>query len=184
MKKECRLLFTLVALFTVSACSSLPEELNARNESVLTDYKTFAKQQGQVTEEVRLGGVIAKVDNLSDKTRIELVNLPISKEGKPDIGQEPSGRFVVYLPGYLEPVAFSQGRLMTVVGQAGGEEKGKIGDYDYVFPVIQAYGHRLWTIEERVRVYDTSTYLYPCYSISCRQRRDFPRDGKIIKDVN
>ncbi|EMQ2875871.1 Slp family lipoprotein [Vibrio navarrensis] len=184
MKKEFRLLFTLVALFTVSACSSLPEELNARNESVLTDYKTFAEQQGQVAEEVRLGGVIAKVDNLSDKTRVELVNLPINKQGKPDIDQEPSGRFVVYLPGYLEPVVFSQGRLMTVVGQAGGEEQGKIGDYDYVFPVIQAYGHRLWTIEERVRVYDTSTYLYPCYSISCRQLRDFPRDGKIIKDVN
>ncbi|POF60243.1 starvation-inducible protein, partial [Vibrio vulnificus] len=33
------------------------------------------------------------------------------------------------------------------------------------------------------RVYDTSSYLYPCYSITCRQMRDFPRDGKIIQDV-
>ncbi len=86
-----------------------------------------------MSEDVRLGGIIAKVDNFKDKTRLEIVNLPISKSGKPDIDEEPTGRFVAYFDGYLEPVAFSEGRLVTVVGKGAGEEEGKIGEHGYIF---------------------------------------------------
>jgi outer membrane lipoprotein len=179
-----QILLVLFAVFGLSACSSLPEELNATTEQVLTDYKAFAESQGQVNNDVRLGGIIAKVDNFKDKTRIEIVNLPISPSGQPDINEEPTGRFAVYFDGYLEPVAFSQGRLVTVVGQSAGEEEGKIGEHEYIFPVINGHGNRLWKIEERVRMYDTPNYFYPCYSINCRMlRHDFPQDGKVIKQV-
>ncbi len=90
-----------------------------------------------MSEDVRLGGIIAKVDNFKDKTRLEIVNLPISKSGKPDIDEEPTGRFIAYFDGYLEPVAFSEGRLLTVVGKGAGEEEGKIGEHEYVFPIIK-----------------------------------------------
>lgn len=174
----------LLAAFGLSACSSLPEELNATTEQVLTDYKTFAELQGLANSDVRLGGIIAKVDNLKDKTRVEIVNLPISETGKPDISAEPAGRFAVYFDGYLEPVAFSKGRLVTVVGKSAGEEEGKIGEREYIFPLMKGQGYRLWTIEERVRTYDTPLFLYPCYSINCRmERHDFPQDGRIIKQV-
>ncbi|WP_243976272.1 Slp family lipoprotein [Vibrio natriegens] len=174
----------LLAAFGLSACSSLPEELNATTEQVLTDYKTFAESQGLVNSDVRLGGIIAKVDNFKDKTRVEIVNLPISEMGKPDISAEPAGRFAVYFDGYLEPVAFSKGRLVTVVGKSAGEEEGKIGEREYIFPLMKGQGYRLWTIEERVRTYDTPLFLYPCYSINCRmERHDFPQDGRIIKQV-
>ncbi|ANQ16477.1 Slp family lipoprotein [Vibrio natriegens] len=174
----------LLAAFGLSACSSLPEELNATTEQVLTDYKTFAESQGLVNSDVRLGGIIAKVDNFKDKTRVEIVNLPISETGRPDISAEPAGRFSVYFDGYLEPVAFSKGRLVTVVGKSAGEEEGKIGEREYIFPLMKGQGYRLWTIEERVRTYDTPLFLYPCYSINCRmERHDFPQDGRIIKQV-
>ncbi|WP_187992447.1 Slp family lipoprotein [Vibrio harveyi] len=184
MKLSGRIFLVIIAAFGLSACSSLPEELNASTEQVLTDYQAFAEDQGQAANDVRLGGVIAKVDNLKDQTRLEIVNLPISKSGKPDIDQEPTGRFAVYFDGYLEPVAFSKGRIITVVGKGAGEEEGKIGEYQYIFPVIKGDGYRLWKIEERVRMYDTPTYYYPCYSINCRMMRsDFPQDGKVIKKV-
>ncbi|ELB2258744.1 Slp family lipoprotein [Vibrio parahaemolyticus] len=184
MKVFGRLFLVLVATFGLSACSSLPEELNASTEQVVTDYKAFAESQGELTNDVRLGGIIAKVDNFKDKTRLEIVNLPINKSGKPDIDQEPTGRFAVYFDGYLEPVAFSQGRLVTIVGKGAGEEEGKIGEHEYVFPLVKGQGYRLWKIEERVRMYDSPTYFYPCYSINCRMlRNDFPQDGKVIKQV-
>ncbi|AXY01580.1 Slp family lipoprotein [Vibrio alfacsensis] len=184
MKFSGRILLVIVSAFWLSACSSLPEELNASTEQVVTDYEVFAQKQGQTTTDVRLGGVIANVENLQNKTRLEIVNLPISKSGKPDLNQEPTGRFAVYFDGYLEPVAFSEGRLITVVGKGAGEEQGRIGEHRYVFPIIQGDGYRLWKIEERVRMYDTPTYYYPCYSINCRMwRNDFPQDGKVIKQV-
>ncbi|MDF4852315.1 Slp family lipoprotein, partial [Vibrio parahaemolyticus] len=172
MKVFGRLFLVLVAAFGLSACSSLPEELNASTEQVVTDYKVFAESQGELTNDVRLGGIIAKVDNFKDKTRLEIVNLPINKSGKPDIDQEPTGRFAVYFDGYLEPVAFSQGRLVTIVGKGAGEEEGKIGEHEYVFPLVKGQGYRLWKIEERVRMYDSPTYFYPCYSINCRMLRN------------
>ncbi len=179
-----QILLALFAVVGLSACSSLPEELNATTEQVLTDYKTFAESEGITSQDVRLGGIIAKVDNLKDKTRVEIANLPISESGKPDISEEPNGRFAVYFDGYLEPVAFSQGRLVTVVGKSAGEEAGKIGEHEYIFPLIKGQGYRLWTIEERVRTYDTTSYFYPCYSINCRMlRHDFPQDGRVIKQV-
>ncbi len=139
MKVFGRFFLALFATVGLSACSSLPEELNASTELVVTDYKAFAESQGgQVSEDVRLGGIIAKVDNFKDKTRLEIVNLPISKSGKPDIDEEPTGRFVAYFDGYLEPVAFSEGRLVTVVGKgAGGEEEGKIGEHGYIFRLLR-----------------------------------------------
>ncbi|MDF4308141.1 starvation-inducible protein, partial [Vibrio parahaemolyticus] len=52
------------------------------------------------------------------------------------------------------------------------------------FPLVKGQGYRLWKIEERVRMYDSPTYFYPCYSINCRMlRNDFPQDGKVIKQV-
>lgn len=125
MKVFGRLFLVLVAAFGLSACSSLPEELNASTEQVVTDYKAFAESQGELTNDVRLGGIIAKVDNFKDKTRLEIVNLPINKSGKPDIDQEPTGRFAVYFDGYLEPVAFSQGRLVTIVAKGPVKKKAK-----------------------------------------------------------
>ncbi len=184
MKFSGRIFLVLFAVFGVSACSSLPDELNATTEQVLTDYKVFAESQGQVSSDVRLGGVIAKVDNLKGQTRLEIVNLPISKSGKPDIEQDPRGRFAAYFEGFLEPAAFSIGRLITVVGSGIGEEQGKVGEHEYIFPLVKGQGYRLWKIEERVRMYDTPSYFYPCYSIHCRMLRDdFPQDGRVIKQV-
>jgi outer membrane lipoprotein len=56
MKVFGRLFLVLVAALGLSACSSLPEELNASTEQVVTDYKAFAESQGEVSNDVRLGG--------------------------------------------------------------------------------------------------------------------------------
>lgn len=174
----------IMSVFALAACSSLPSELHANSESVMTDYLTFAQSKGQVVDDVRLGGVIAKTENQKKRTRIEIVNLPIDSSGRPDINQEPQGRFVAYFDGYLEPIAFSQGRLITVVGQAIGQEQGQVGEHPYLFPALDGDGYRLWKIEERVRMYDTSNYGYPCYSVNCRiPYFDFPQEGQVIKQV-
>lgn len=57
-------------------CSSLPTELEASSEPVITDYQEWVNQLPEA-KDVRLGGVIAKVTNLKDKSRVEVVNMPI-----------------------------------------------------------------------------------------------------------
>ncbi|MBB1464365.1 Slp family lipoprotein [Vibrio sp. 10N.222.51.C8] len=176
-------LFFLVAFSSmVMGCSSLPEELNANSEQVVTDYQEWVNTVPDAGD-VRLGGVIAKVTNLQDKTRVEVVNLPISSNGKPDIDAEPKGRFVGYIDGYVEPLSFAEGRLVTLVGTSSGTEDGTVGDYPYTFPVMNVYNQRLWQITERVVINDFAPTYYSCRSLHCRSFQTMPKSGRVIQDV-
>lgn len=177
-----RPLFAFTSLLVLSACSSLPENLVSDNPNIITDYQVWQTSSID-NSEVRLGGLIADVQNLEDKTRIEVVNLPISSSGKPDIGEEPQGRFVAYVDGFADPVTLSQGRLISLIGNTGKEETGKVGEYEYDFPVMNARGYHLWRIEERVIIHDFDSYLTPCRGLYCRDARYGTRQGKVIQEV-
>jgi outer membrane lipoprotein len=177
-----RVFFLVAFSLMVMGCSSLPKELNAKSEQVVTDYQEWVDIVPDGGD-VRLGGVIAKVTNLQDKTRVEVVNLPISSNGKPDINSEPKGRFVAYIDGYVEPLSFSEGRLVTFVGTSNGTEDGTIGDFPYTFPVMNVYNQRLWQITERVVMNDFVPIYYPCRSLHCRGFQPMPKYGRLIQDV-
>lgn len=177
-----KLLFILSGATMLSACSSLPETLKSDNPQVITDYAQW-QSQVDASNEVRLGGLVANVTNLEDKTRVEVVNLPIDSSGKPDITQEPQGRFVAYIQGFADPVTLSTGRLISLLGNAQASEQGKVGDYLYDFPVMQVKGYHLWRIEERVIIHDFDSYLYPCHGLYCRESRYGPRQGTVIQEV-
>jgi len=177
-----QLLFALAGVLLLSACSSLPDNLKTDNPEVVTDYQVWQSSRGQNVE-VRLGGLIADVKNLKDQTRIEVVNLPIGSSGKPDINQEPEGRFVAYVDGFADPMTLSTGRLISLLGQSQGREQGKVGEYSYDFPVMKASGFHLWRIEERIIVHDFDSYLYPCRGLYCSDVRYGTRQGKVIQEV-
>tara|TARA_Y100001956_G_scaffold79903_1_gene94107 strand:+ start:1899 stop:2453 length:555 start_codon:yes stop_codon:yes gene_type:complete len=166
----------------LSACSTLPDNLKSEDPLLVTNYATWLSAQ-QSQPQVRLGGVIAKVTNLKDKTRVEVVNLPINSNGKPDISQEPQGRFIGYIDGFVEPVSFAEGRLITLLGEGREGEKGSVGEHEYTYPVMQVEGFHLWRIEERVRTQEVDSYLYPCRSLYCRDIRYGTRQGKVIQEV-
>ncbi|MFM2590472.1 Slp family lipoprotein [Vibrio sp. TBV020] len=174
------ILFATVAF--LSACSSLPENLQSDNPNIVTDYQVW-QSNSDTSNELRMGGLIADVQNLNDKTRIEVVNLPIGSSGKPDIGEEPEGRFVAYVEGFADPVTLSKGRLISLIGDSRGREEGKVGEYQYDFPVMDARGYHLWRIEERVIVQDFDSYFYPCRGLYCRDLRYGTRQGKVIQEV-
>ncbi len=151
------------ALFIITACSSLPPELENDSTNLVTNYSQFAKAQATKNKPVRLGGVVAKVTNLPQQTRLEIVNLPIDSTGRPDIKVDPKGRFVAYVPEFLDPVTYAAGRLVTVMGISAAPELGVVGEYQYQFPVIQATGHHLWQVET-ITISDADDF----YSKRCR----------------
>ncbi|MBW3694480.1 Slp family lipoprotein [Vibrio sp. T187] len=178
-----RLFFLSLAFLVLAGCSSLPTELTAKTEPVITDYQLWLDADPDTKPDVRLGGVIASVQNLDDKTRIEVVNLPIDSNGKPDLDAEPKGRFVAYISGYAEPVSFAKGRMLTIVGTTAMPETGLVGEYEYTFPVMNAYGQRLWQIKERIVVTDTTSHYYSCRSMYCRSFNYGPKQGRVIQEV-
>ncbi|ACH67108.1 Slp family lipoprotein [Aliivibrio fischeri] len=175
-----------LSVLLLVGCSSLPQELKSTQATTLVEYNAFsdAANAGEKAE-VRLGGVIARLDNLSDQTRIEIVNLPISSVGKPDISEEPNGRFVVYVNGFIDPVTYAKGRLITVIGQADGIEQANVGEFVYPFPVIQASAIHLWQIQEYVVTNDLDMSYMPCAGARCFHQRSHleTRRGKVVQEV-
>lgn len=180
-----RHLFALSAVFVISACTSLPTELNASSEeTVISDYKTWVESGTAQGSEVRLGGVIANITNLKDKTRIEVVNVPIDSVGRPSVKVEPQGRFVGYVNEFLDPVTFAEGRLVTLLGTTAEPETGKVGDFEHQYPVMTVKGYHLWRVEERIIMQDSGPYLYHhCLSYFCRDRDGMYREGRVIQEV-
>ncbi|ASI90168.1 MULTISPECIES: Slp family lipoprotein [Vibrio] len=165
----------------LSACGSLPEQLATTNENVVSQYQQVVDAKDGT--EVRLGGVIDTVKNLPSQTRIEIVNLPIDKYGKPDLDQEPNGRFIAYVDGFVDPVTYSRGRLITVGGHKGGVERGKVGEFEADFPVIKVYGQYLWRVEERLIINRNPSSFHSCWGYYCDDFYYGPTQGRVIKEV-
>lgn len=173
--------FIFFAFFgMLSGCSTMPLELSTNNPQVITNYQNWVPET-QVGSEVRLGGVIADVKNQQSKTRIEIVNLPLSSSGKPDINRDPKGRYIAYLHGFVDPVTLAKGRLISVIGKSKVPEMTMVGEYQGQFPAMDVVGYHLWRVEEQVINRHIGSYLHPCHSVFCHDD-DFNQE-QIIQVV-
>lgn len=183
MMKTCfKITLLLFSILVVSACTSLPKQLDSTNPELVTDYDLW-KANPKKNDELRLSGVVAKVTNLKSTTRVEVVNVSSDFTGKPDLEKEPTGRFVVYLDGFVDPVALSGGRLITVLGSSNGTEIGEVGEFSYTFPVMMAKAYHLWRVEQRVIMDDFGRSIYPCVGLYCSYHRVGPSQGRVVKEV-
>jgi outer membrane lipoprotein len=171
-----------VLVVLLAGCSSVPQPLVVDEMVQLNGYTRLAEEQALPGEWYRVAGVIAKVDNLADATRIELANLPLKGAAKPNIKAEPEGRLVLYIPTFLEPVTYSPGRLLTVNAIYRGTEDAQVGDYQLQLPVLDVEQYYLWTLTERV-VVDDYPSSFNCLYRYCRPYSSGTRNGRIVQDV-
>ena len=134
----------LFMLLLLTACANLPEFDTSKVNQQLTPEtakKTPATAKGQT---VLWGGTILSSKNLKTSTRLELLAYPVDSDGWPNRNAKPIGRFLLDHTGYLETADYAEGRLLTVVGPIAGVEKGKLGETEYIYPVVQAQQKHLW----------------------------------------
>lgn len=147
-----RLLFVAM-IMGLAGCSTIPESIQLEDDTNLLNYQQVSASPEQTSgSKVRWGGVIARVDNLKKNTRLEMLYYPLKGYGRPITSEESAGRFRVYIDGFLDPMVYKAGRLLTVTGDVGGSESGTVGEHEYVFPVINASGYHMWKNIDRVSV--------------------------------
>jgi len=93
---------------------------------------------------VRWGGTIARVENLPESTRVEVVARPLFGYGEPESGDLSDGRFIAEVPAFLDPKIYAEGRAFTVSGTLEGDERGTIGKMPYRFPRVKVEAYHLW----------------------------------------
>jgi outer membrane lipoprotein len=141
-----RLLWVLPLV--LGACATGPAFDTTGVNRALTAKNSVGKLPGVEGKQVLWGGVILRTTNLKDSTDIEVLSYPLDSDQKPQTDQPPLGRFLFQVKGYLEPATYAKDRLITVVGRLSRSQAGKVGESDYVYPVIAAEQLYLWP-EER-----------------------------------
>lgn len=138
-------LFVCFSALVLTACSAIPEKLQLGADTPLTNYQdALAVSYSDSVAQARWGGVIAKVDNLKNSTRIEVVHFELSSSARPKQKDETLGRFRIYYPGLLDPMIYKKGKSITVVGNIAAPESGTIGEHPYQYPVVKADAVHLW----------------------------------------
>lgn len=135
---RCNLVSLALLLVPLAACQSP----GPRADSSPTPAQVVAS--GSVRGNVHWGGEVVQIENLPDRTRIELMALPLSRTGRPLTDQPPLGRFVVEREGFLDPYEYAPNRLLEVRGQLGGFIEGRVGQATYRYPLVTGDRLVLW----------------------------------------
>ena len=68
----------------------------------------------------------------------------MSVGARPQKLDKSQGRFIACRSGFYDPDVFKAGREITITGAIDKFENGKIGDYDYRYPILSADVVYLW----------------------------------------
>ena len=139
------LLLLFIGASLLSGCASSPKFDVENIDMKLMPADVIAQPERSFHKTVLWGGTILDTRNLDKQTQIEILAYPLKSSQRPDQTQTPLGRFIIRQAGYLEPVDFSQGRMLTVSGDVIEVTEGRVGESSYRYPVIRAEQIHLWS---------------------------------------
>jgi outer membrane lipoprotein len=110
---------------------------------------------------VILGGEILQTTNLREGTRLEILQRPLSSVEIPRLTDSTGGRFMAFCNEYLDPAVYAPQRRMTVAGRVLGSYMGKVGEVDYIYPLISCDEiHLLPPANSELQSYTTYPWWY------------------------
>jgi outer membrane lipoprotein len=136
------------ALLVLAACAPAPIYKTTGAAVTAAPFQVAQTPEQFSGNEVIWGGRIVQVKVLADHSEIELLAYPLDASQRPKANDSGNGRFIAVMPGYVEPLDYPSGALMTVNGKLGGSRAGKVGEADYVFPLVSVAQSHVWTAEE------------------------------------
>lgn len=110
-------------------------------------------------EKVVLGGIIVQTRNYDGWSEVEVIQVPLSRWGRPDDRDASMGRVLFRYEGFLEPEIYKKDREITVGGTISGTKTGTIDKAVYDYPVVKVEEFRLWDKID----YGYYGYPYPYY---------------------
>jgi len=137
----------LLAL-TVSCGPVISKQVMTQVDPNITFPELLKNPERYKGKTVVFGGRIIETSVKPRETWMEILQLPLEYRQKPEDTDISQGRFLVVFPDYRDPAIYSPGRSMTVAGQVVGSEARKIGQVDYVYPVLSAKEAHLWKVED------------------------------------
>ena len=134
----------LTALFALSGCAT-PVFKDAP-ATATTPAEMAAEPERYHGADVVWGGKIIDVRNLAETTEVEIVAYPLDGAQRPDQNAPTLGRFIVAIPGYVEPFDYPAGRFVTLRGHMAGTRATRVDEHDVVFPLVADATVHMWPV--------------------------------------
>lgn len=150
MKNRYRAIFMFLGMVLLSACSTSEKLDSSGIDLSITPQQAVSESTVLRNTQVLWGGVVVSSINLKDVTQFEILAYPLTSEQRPDTEQPATGRFLALQEGYLEISRYVQGSLMTISGSLQDKRSGRVGESDYIYPVIKIKQFHLWEKRQRV----------------------------------
>jgi outer membrane lipoprotein len=144
-------LFAPLVALALAACAPAPIYKSASAAVTATPFQVAQTPERYAGNEVIWGGRIVLVKNFTDHSEIELLGYPLDSSQRPKANDSGGGRFIAMMSGYVEPLDYPAGALMTISGKLNGSRAGKVGEANYVFPLVAVAQSHVWTSEEMTR---------------------------------
>jgi len=157
---------TLCAIFLGACSSHIPLPIRQNLPEAPDLQSTQQQTEAYKAHKVRWGGMITRIENRQSHSQLEIIALPLDSEGRPQQSDQSPGRFIALVDQFLEPEVYSPERMLTIVGTLQTTETRKIGEFPYVYPVIQVEHYYLWPIRQQPAYRDDWRYdpwMHPYY---------------------
>ena len=150
MRTTCFLapLSTLLLVWALSGCAPAPIFHTTVPSIAATPFQVAQTPERYANSEVIWGGKVVQVKNFSDHSEIEILGYPLDSSQRPRVSDSGGGRFIAVMAGYVEPLDYPTGALITVNGRLDGSRAGSVGEANYVFPLLNVAQAHVWTAEE------------------------------------
>ena len=132
---------------TLTACAGNPplglEPVAAEVPAPIQVQTAPKRYSGQ---EVRWGGEILALNNLARDTEVEIYSRPLFDNAEPRPEGGDGVRFLAVVRGFLDPAQYSPGKRMTVRGRLVDSVRRPVGEFPYLYPVVEVGQHHLWPV--------------------------------------
>ncbi len=139
----------LILGLLLTACAMTPPAIRHAPPGDLQLGETRDDVSAHRGTPVRGGGVIVSVENTDNETWIEVLEFKLSRTGEPKRYGPSAGRFLIRVSRFLDPLLYTKGREITVIGILEGDAERSIGKQPYSFPVVKADEHYLGRPDRR-----------------------------------
>jgi len=126
----------------LGACASPPIETEVAADARRPD--AVAAEPETASGDVLWGGVVIDARNTDTESRLEILAYPLDRRQRPQTGRAPEGRFLILAEGYLEPVDYAAGRLVTVLGALDGVREARVDEARLLYPAVRSSALHLW----------------------------------------
>jgi len=116
----------------------VPPELQQQIDPSVTFAALHAAPAHYVGRMVQIGGVVIRAKRTTERTELEILQLPAQTAGPPTTERFRSeGRFLAVQAAFLDPATVPAGTPLTVIGVVLGSATRLLDESEYTYPVVE-----------------------------------------------